>query len=312
MGFWGYKLYENDIALDVKDEFIELLKKGMDCVSATKQMIEGNAGLLQDEEDCPVFWFALADTQWDYGILLDEVKQQAIQQIDSGTDLKVWETASPSDYNKRKTVLLKLREKLLSTQPDKKKIRTSRLFRCDWKLGDVFAYQLRSEKAKELGVYGCYLLLQKVDEGTWHPGHVVPIVYAKITSDNTLPTSVEEYNRLSYVQIFFTRYENRLYPFSSREEYERHLKQKYEVDEYGFLPQYRVLLITTSKRVIPKDLIYVGNYISAKMPEKEFIPHTKLNISYISWKCKEDTIETEILRRYCLYNLRQCEVYQKH
>ena len=90
------------------------------------------------------------------------------------------------------------------------------------------------------------------------------------------------------------------------------MKQNYEVDEYGFLPEYRVLLITTSKRVIPKDLIYVGNYHSATLPEKEFIPHTRLNISNAFWKKNEDTIETEILRRYFLYNLRQCEAYQKN
>ena len=37
-------------------------------------------------------------------------------------------------------------------------------------------------------------------------------------------------------------------------------KFKYEVDEYGFLPEYRILLLNTSKKIIPNNLIYVGNF----------------------------------------------------
>ena len=78
MGCWGYKLYDNDTALDVKEDFVKFLKQGMDCLSATKQLIKSNVGILLDEEECSIFWFALADTQWKYGILLDEVKEEAI------------------------------------------------------------------------------------------------------------------------------------------------------------------------------------------------------------------------------------------
>ena len=310
MGCWGYKLYDNDTALDVKEEFVKFLKQGMDCLSATIQLIKSNAGILLDEEECSIFWFALADTQWKYGILLDEVREFAIQHIESEEDLKRWEDAPKSEYNKRKEVLYKLKEKLLSPQPPQKKIRIPKLYHCEWKVGDVYAYELESEKAKELGLLGRYLLIQKIDETTWYPGHIIPIVYIKLTADHRLPTCVEEYEKTSYIQVYFCRYEFRLNPYSTQEEYEQRLRCNYEMDEFGHLPEFRISLITTSKRMIPKKLIYVNNFGTTTPPEKEYVPHIKINIPCAPWKSGEDTIETNILKRYCLYNLRQCEAYQ--
>lgn len=31
-----------------------------------------------DEDDAPVFWFAMADMQWNYGRLQEEVKKKAL------------------------------------------------------------------------------------------------------------------------------------------------------------------------------------------------------------------------------------------
>lgn len=75
------------------------------------------------------------------------------------------------------------------------KILKKRVYKCQWNLGDVFAYELESDLAKERGLYGRYFLIQKIDEDVWYPGHIVPIVYVKITNDNKLPSNVEEYNQ---------------------------------------------------------------------------------------------------------------------
>ena len=69
-----------------------------------------------------------------------------------------------------------------------------------------------------------------------------------------------------------------------KEDFEEKSKLTYEVDEYGYLPEYRLTLLNTSKRVIPKKLIYVGNFPDAPRPQKEFIPHVKVNIGVIWWK----------------------------
>lgn len=119
--------------------------------------------------------------------------------------------------------------------------------------------------ARKRSLYGQYLLIQKVDEGVWYPGHVVPIVYVKITKDAVLPSSIEEYDKLEYVQTGFSKFEERFWPIDMnrpQEDIAEKSKIHYHVDAFGLLPQYRIELLNTSKRVIPPKLIYVGNYIS--------------------------------------------------
>lgn len=96
-----------------------------------------------------------------------------------------------------------------------------------------------------------------------------------------------------------------------KEDVEEKSKLNYEMDEYGFLPQYRLRLLNTSKRVIPKKLIYVGNFPNAVRPRKEFIPHVKINIGTISWKQFDETFETEMIKHYCEHNLRELSIYRK-
>ena len=189
---------------------------------------------------------------------------------------------------------------------------SKKLHKCEWNCGDVFAYQIKSDLAKEKGLWGRYFLVQKVDEGFWHPGHIVPIVYVKITKDSNIPYNIDEYNKLEYVQTWFTRYEDRFLPIDMSRPQEDIMEKSqinYETDEYGFLPQYRIYLINTSKKIIPKDLIYVGNFVNSIRPEKEFIPHSKINIPSVACNNLSDSFETKMIKRYCGHNLRELSIY---
>lgn len=316
MGMWGYELYQNDTSLDVKDEFVELFNAGKTVLEITDKLIEDYKSIMGDTEEEPLFWFALADTQWNLGVLLPVVKEKALYWIGKDSSMLNCQTIDTSTKAKRKNSLNDLQTKLLSPQPPVKKPVKKRIYKCQWKLGDVFAYQLESDLAKERGLYGRYFLIQKVDEGIWHPGHIVPIVYVKITSDANLPSNVEEYNRLEYVQTWFTKYEDRFLPIDMsrpQEDIAEKSKMNYQVDEYGFLPQYRAKLLNTSKGVIPTKLIYVGNFVNAVRPQKEFIPHSKENIVTVSWKQFDETFETKMIKRYCGHNLRELSIYtDKH
>lgn len=316
MGMWGYELYQNDTSLDVKDEFVELFNAGKTVLEITDKLIEDYKSIMGDTEEEPLFWFALADTQWNLGVLLPVVKEKALYWIGKDNSMLNCQTIDMSTKAKRKNSLNDLQTKLLSPQPPVKKPVKKRIYKCQWKLGDVFAYQLESDLAKERGLYGRYFLIQKVDEGIWHPGHIVPIVYVKITSDANLPSNVEDYNRLEYVQTWFTKYEDRFLPIDMsrpQEDIAEKSKMNYQVDEYGFLPQYRAKLLNTSKGVIPTKLIYVGNFVNAVRPQKEFIPHSKENIVTVSWKQFDETFETKMIKRYCGHNLRELSIYtDKH
>jgi hypothetical protein len=312
MGAWGAKLYENDTALDVKDRFDDL-RKGKSTKEIIEQLIEEYSSVMDDENEISIFWFALADTLWDLGRLTPEVKSHALAWLDKGGDLARWQEENQKLARIREKTFEELRHKLNSPQPPEKKIRKNRLYQCEWNIGDVFAYKLESDLAREKGLFGRHFLIQKVDEGTWYPGHVVPIVYVKITNDEHLPTTAEEYDRLEYVQIKFLKYEERFFPIDGRrpeEDIEEKSKMTYEVDDYGYLPEFRSRIITTSRKAIPSKLVYIGNYSNIAPPNKEFIPHSKINIRDILWKNFDRTFESELINCYLGHNLRQLTVYQ--
>lgn len=302
MGSWGPKLYQDDVAKDVKSEFTDLLKRGKTSSEATEHLIATYTHLMEDQDDAPVFWFALADTQWDLGILLPDVKEQAFRWLAAGTDLRTWQEENPKGAQVREKVLQSLANKLNSPMPPEKRISPYRLYSCEWELGDTFAYRLEGELAKEKGLCGEYLIIHKVDEYIWHPGHVIPIVWVKITKGGAVPHGIEELNSLEFVQTGVTRYENRFLPYDVREPKEETLKKRSEInyfpDSFGFLRHYRTKLISTSKRVIPKRLEYLGKLGNMTPPRGEFIPHDKLAISACSWKDLEKTLIT----KYCYYS----------
>lgn len=65
---------------------------------------------------------------------------------------------------KRKKVLEDLREKLNSPMPPEKKISQYKLYKCEWKIGDTYAYPLDADIWKNNQFYGQYLIMQKIRE----------------------------------------------------------------------------------------------------------------------------------------------------
>lgn len=259
MGIWGPKLYQSDIAEEVRDYYRDQLRRGKSGKDITQDLIAQNKFTTLDSDDAPEFWFALADTQWDLGRLEDCVKERAVYYLNEGHDLLRWEKEDPANAIKRAKVLDELRQKLMSPQPVEKRVAPYKLYRCAWSIGDVYAYQLSSGFARENGVYGQYLYFIKVDDAVWHPGHIVPVVYFyRITSDTLLP--LERLTNVDYLPQFFT-------PTVYREK-----PQKKKL--------YLLELLSTSDRTIPhKNLHFVGNFHQVKRVDKE-----DPNPYIISWK----------------------------
>ena len=314
MGAWGFKLYQNDTTLDVKDAFTELYRECKSVKQITDKLIIEYKDIISDVDEGPLFWFALADTQWDMGVLIPMVKEKALYWIDKCRSRLNFQSADISEKKSKQKTLDNLQTKLLSPQPEAKRVVKRRTYKCEWNIGDVFAYRLESDMARERGLYGRYFLIQKVDEHVYHPGHIVPIIYVKITDDTNIPSNEGEYNALEYVQTSFLKYEQRCWPIDMsrpEEDIAEKAKINYQVDEYGFLPVYRVILANTSKKVIPTRLIYIGNFKNVLPPQNEFIPHSKLNIGVTYWKNFDDTFETEMIKKYCGHNLRELIIYKK-
>ena len=159
MGAWGTGLYQDDTTCDVKEEYLNLLKIGTEPEEAMEEMIINWEDCIEDVEEGPLFWFALAETQWRYGLLDKKVKEIALQYIEEGIDLERWEEDQKL-YTKRKTELEKLKEKLESEQPKGKKIPKMTFQRANWKIGDIILYQILNEKLKDHKWYKKYVLLK--------------------------------------------------------------------------------------------------------------------------------------------------------
>ncbi len=143
MGAWGTAVFSDDTACDVRDSYLDLVGDGLTGPEATKALLGEGSASLGDPDVSPVFWLALAATQWRCGRLESHVLQQALNVIDSGSDLARWESGS-RDFKKRTVVLDKLRAQLTSPQHPEKRIPKRFRDTNEWRVGDLVAYRMPS------------------------------------------------------------------------------------------------------------------------------------------------------------------------
>lgn len=296
MSTWGVKLYQNDTGQDVRDFYKDQLRRGIIGTEITKKLLESYADEINDEEDASDFWFALADTQWTLGRLEEFVKVQALLHIKNKSGVFRWKNEAHKKLMEREKVLAELEHKLNSDQPPEKKIKQYNIYTCEWSYGDVYAYPLDSESAREAGMFGKYFLFHKVGVTTCWPGHVIPIVRVKVTENERLPKTVEEFNALDYVQIStgilnsITRYYRGKILVDGTE------VNELVTDKFGELPEYRLALMNTSKKIIPKKLIFLGNFLDVIPPKLEFVRESDESLGF-QWKF----FDSIILRHYNYY-----------
>ena len=151
MGAQAVGLFGSDTACDVRDAYVDRLRSGMTGRQATKELLAEWAEEIEDTDDGPVFWLALAATQWTYGRLEPRVKARALRIISGGEDLRRWEAeGDPRLVRQRQRVLNKLRDQLQSAPPPETPVRVQKspepLKEVEplWTPGQVVAYRLTS------------------------------------------------------------------------------------------------------------------------------------------------------------------------
>ena len=158
MGAWGVAILSDDIAEDIKLMYKDLLANEYSNEDASRSVIEEYKNELDDEETI-MFWLVFASIQWKLGRLQENVKQEALQIIESGADLARWEE-EPKLHKKREVVLNKLREQLHSPQPEAKKVPKRFIANTSLKAGDAVSYEL---------VSGSYIILKVIEIiEEWH------------------------------------------------------------------------------------------------------------------------------------------------
>lgn len=240
MGAWGTKLYDDDVASDVKNEYIDLLRQGIDNEEVTKRLIQ--KWDTEDIEDGPIFWFALADTQWKYGRLLEYVKNKALQHIAGETDLERWKEDEKL-YNARKQVLIELEKELNTPMPKEKRVSKRRNYICPWNIGDVYACQIKNNEEYK----GKYICIIKVSEEEMIHD-ICPIVYVYNKIFDEIP-KIEDVKEIQYLTQFYL-------PSVYKGEYKEML--------------YKCLIgIENSTKKTAMEYIFVGNIKNLPLPKNE-------------------------------------------
>lgn len=185
MGTWNVSINGNDTAQDLKLEyqaafFYNDVETALTKIDAyVRSMFDET-----DEEEWCNYYYSLADYMWKHGILTDNVLDCAISMIDSGFGLELWAEAGAKTLEKRKKELAKFRDKLLSEQPPKKKIRIDLHMSPIFDVGDLIAIQLKTADKH-------YLNESKFTEETFRDCEGKYVVIRKVCDDISYTSCVE-------------------------------------------------------------------------------------------------------------------------
>ncbi|HBF0031524.1 TPA: hypothetical protein KOS20_004410 [Clostridioides difficile] len=200
MSAWGTKIFDNDLALDMKTDFIEMFSINMSIKEIELNLLSYISNDDEAEVLCP-FWTALSDLEWQYGILQEKTKEKAKYIILNKPDIDSY--IQQEDKVKRKEELEKLYKKLDTINQKIKKKRTVFVYRTEWEQGDIFAIPLngkyvyihivgkerKNHRIKELAIDAIYikvfniLTVELLDARAFHKRFFHKIGYKKINNE---------------------------------------------------------------------------------------------------------------------------------
>lgn len=230
-----------EILGDIKNEYAKLRQDGKSRDQAVQvlMMQYQNELTIGAEDDGLLFWVGLADAQYALKELSTEVAAQGLVSLDQLE--KVIPQITSGDIERRRLHYAN------APMTERSQVRKPKRFRCQWQIGDTFAYQLSGPEADANGISGDYVLLRKVDEVEWD-GELLPIVTLTHWKEPDLPTNEAEFQRNSILRL---KREFTYLPFAS---YEYRIK----------------ILFSQQKQIQELGLLYLGNFVNVAMPKDEF------------------------------------------
>ncbi|GGK94921.1 hypothetical protein Ppa06_63180 [Planomonospora parontospora subsp. parontospora] len=152
MGAWGPALFSDDLACDVRDGYRGLIEDGTADEDAQRHVLESYAEVLDDPDEGPVVWLALAVAQSKIGRLDATVRDRALGIIERGEGLSRWAEEGAKALTGRQAVLQKVQVQLTGPQPERKRLHRPWRHVTDLTPGTVLAYRVLSGKVVLLRV----------------------------------------------------------------------------------------------------------------------------------------------------------------
>jgi hypothetical protein len=141
VGAFGPAVFSDDLAMDVRGAYRELLEDGATDGDAVDRVMEQFAESLADPDNEAIVVIALAISAWKLGRLSPELRDRAIGLLDAGRGVERWED-DPKLLRKRVVALQKARARLAADQPDRKRVRRPARHVTSLVPGDVLSYRV--------------------------------------------------------------------------------------------------------------------------------------------------------------------------
>lgn len=242
MGTWETGLYQNDVSLDIRDDYISKLKSGKSDEEALREILQEYSDDFEDIDCKYDAYLGLADTLWKKGRLTEEVKRKALELIAKDRISERWQ--SDQIRKDRGRVLDKLEKKLNSQMPERKKVAIHKPYVLGWEEGDVYTFQIKEkiEGYEEYVGWHAMFYVNRIYQKDWYVRGIkdeVADVYFFLQQDK--PKSVKDLLTAKNVCFNIGQRGNR----------------------------YRVYICESSKRNRPKDFAFLGKCEKFSYPINE-------------------------------------------
>ena len=190
MGTWGTSLFSNDTTCDVRATYLQYYLQSNDMKEAFKRTYDEYKELIDTDEEA-LFWFSLAQTQWEFGEIMSDVRNKTKEIVESydivfGEDL--------DSIENWRSIIIEMKRILSSslTVPKKPK-KIKRFVKNPWNIGDVYAYRFHTNIAEKEGLLGKYILFHKVGDVEYYDGVVFSVVQVYNMAFDQIPR-IEDIN----------------------------------------------------------------------------------------------------------------------
>lgn len=191
MGAWGVGIREDDFVLDVEGEFRDQLKDGKSVAEASQFVHQRYASSVEDRDDGPLLWLALADMQWTYGDLDPAVLERVTGILQAGTGMDRWGDPSEKLYRQRMAALDKFCRKISQPNPAPSKLPRRIMRKPKFTAGDCLSVELDNEQ------YGAALVLA-TDHS--HPEHGRDLV-GELNYLSGIPPTLDVFRQRCWLEL---------------------------------------------------------------------------------------------------------------
>lgn len=144
MSAWGHKIKQDDYVCDVVNIFNEYLKINADVNKTTLEVIKQYSDDIDDEDDGPLFWIALAESQWEYNEVQKEIYNKVEKIITNELGLELWKEGDRKSLLARKKELNNFLTKVKKPNLKPKKYPKIILRKPKYREGDCLSIKLES------------------------------------------------------------------------------------------------------------------------------------------------------------------------